>query len=214
MILTVASVKGGAGKTTVALTVAIEAARAGRRVWLIDGDRQATAQAAVTLREGREPAIACAGYTDGPTLRTQLQAQEPLYDFVVIDVGGGDSSALRAALVRSDLVLIPFQPRSFDVWALADMSELIEEARSYADVEAWAVLNAADPSGRDNADAAAAVTDYPLAYMDAPLGRRKAFANATAQGLSVSELSGRERDPKAAREVSALMDGIMGSLDS
>ena len=47
MILTVGNTKGGVGKTTLAVQIAISRARAGRDVWLIDGDRQATAVAAV-----------------------------------------------------------------------------------------------------------------------------------------------------------------------
>jgi chromosome partitioning protein len=208
MILTVGNSKGGVGKTTVALQLVIEAARRGRRVWLVDGDRQGTALAALTLRGDRQPPIPCASYADGATLRAQVQAQASLYDLVVIDAGGRDSSALRAALVLSDLVLVPFQPRSFDVWGLDDMAALLDEARAYADVDAAAVLNAADPRGRDNADAAAAVQDYPIRYIDAQLGRRKAFANASGQGLSVTELGG---DPKASTELSQLYDAVMPS---
>jgi chromosome partitioning protein len=207
MIITVGNSKGGVGKTTVAIQLAVEVARAGRRVWLVDGDRQGTALSAITLRGDREPAIPCAAYADGPTLRKQVQAQADLYDVTVIDAGGRDSSALRAALVLSDLVLVPFQPRSFDVWGLDDMASLLEEARSYVDVDAAAMLNAADPRGQDNEDAAAAVAEYPLRYIDAQLGRRKAFANAAGQGLSVNELGG-SKDPKASTELAALYDAV------
>jgi len=74
MILTVGNTKGGVGKTTLALNIAIARAIAGRDVWLIDGDRQGTAQTAIALRAdaGREPAIACAQYADGSALRAQL----------------------------------------------------------------------------------------------------------------------------------------------
>ena len=50
MIVTVGNTKGGVGKTTLALNLAIVRARAGRDVWLIDGDRQGTAQIAVSIR--------------------------------------------------------------------------------------------------------------------------------------------------------------------
>ena len=77
MIITVGNTKGGVGKTTLAVQLAIARALAGRDVWLIDGDRQGTAAAAIAARaeSGRQPGIACAQYADGPTLRGQVQQQ-------------------------------------------------------------------------------------------------------------------------------------------
>lgn len=85
---------------------------AGRDVWLIDGDRQGTSQTAVAMRAeaDRKPGLACAQYADGPVLRAQVQQQGRKFDDVIIDAGGRDSTALRAALVISDVLLIPFQP--------------------------------------------------------------------------------------------------------
>ena len=116
MIITVGNTKGGVGKTTLAVNLAIARALTGRDVWLIDGDRQGTAQAAISIRAeaGHTPGIACATYPDGPTLRAQVQQQASKFDEVIIDAGGRDSTALRAALVLSDVLLVPFQPRSYE----------------------------------------------------------------------------------------------------
>ena len=207
MIVTVGNTKGGVGKTTLALNIAIGRALAGRDVWLIDGDRQGTAQTAIALRAeaNRQPAIACAQYADGSTLRTQLQHQGRKFEDIIIDAGGRDSTALRAALVLSDVLLVPFAPHSLDVWALADICALIDEARAVRDgLKAYAVLNSADPGGSDNADAAAAVSDFPqLVYLDTPIRCRKAIANAAGQGLSVLEAS--PKDAKACDELNALL---------
>ncbi|WP_421793583.1 AAA family ATPase [Hydrocarboniphaga effusa] len=207
MILAVANTKGGVGKTTVALNIAIQRAIAGRDVWLVDGDRQATASTAIAIRSEshRRPAIACSSYPDGVRLRSQVLQQCSKFQDVVIDVGGRDSSALRAALVIADIVLVPFQPRSYDVWALQDIAQLVVEAQSMRDgLKAYAVLNCADPAGSDNSAAAQAVAEHPhLVYLDAPLHRRKAYANAAGAGMSVTEL--RVPDQKAAAEVLSLV---------
>lgn len=209
MILTVGNTKGGVGKTTLAVNIAIARAMAGRDVWLIDGDRQGTAQTAITIRAdaGHLPGIACASYADGPTLRSQIQQQAGKFDDVIIDAGGRDSTALRAALVLSDILLVPFQPRSYDVWALNDIAELIDEARSVRDgLRAFAVLNCADPgeASTDNADAAAAVAQVPqFEYLATPIRRRKSFANAAGQGLSVLEI--KPADKKASEELNSLL---------
>lgn len=212
MIITVGNTKGGVGKTTLAVNLAIARALAGRDVWLIDGDRQGTAQTAISIRAdaGHAPGIACATYPDGSTLRAQVQQQTSKFDDIIIDAGGRDSTALRAALVLSDVLLVPFQPRSYDVWALNDIAALIDEARSVRDgLRAVAILNCADPgeSSTDNAEAAAAVAEIPqFEYLNTPIRRRKAFANAAGQGLSVLEL--KPADRKASDELNALVSAL------
>jgi len=208
MILTVGNTKGGVGKTTLAVQLAITRALAGRDVWLIDGDQQGTAAAAIAVRAnaGHVPGIACAQYADGSALRTQVQQQRTKWDDIVIDAGGRDSTALRAALILSDVLLVPFAPRSYDVWALDDMAALVDEACSVRDgLRSYAVLNLADPgeASADNTEAAAAVFDVPqFTYLPHAIRRRKAFSNAGGAGLAVNELT--PRDPKACAELERL----------
>ena len=200
MIITVGNTKGGVGKTTIAVNLAIARALVGRDVWLIDGDRQGTAQTAISIRAeaGHTPGIACATYPDGPTLRAQVQQQVAKFDDVVIDAGGRDSTALRAALVL------------YDVWALNDIAALVDEARSVRDgLRCFAVLNCADPGehSTDNAEAAAAVAEVPqFEYLPTPLRRRKAFANAAGAGQSVLEI--KPQDAKASAEINALISAL------
>ena len=217
MIVTVGNTKGGVGKTTLALQLAIARAMAGRDVLVVDGDRQGSAQLALAIRADsrRLPTLACVQYLDGRVLRDQVRHQTGKYDDVVIDAGGQDSAALRAALVLSDVLLIPFLPRSIDVWAAADISALVDEARGVRDgLRAYAVLNAADPgTSSDNADAATALADYPqLEMLDSPIRRRKAFANAVSAGLSVDELNPRDR--KASHELAQLFRNVFTIADA
>ena len=210
MILTVGNTKGGVGKTTLALNIAIARALAGRDVWFVDGDRQGTGQIALTIRaeNGIAPVIACAQYADGATLRQQVKQTAGKFDDVIIDVGGRDSTALRASLSLTDALIVPFAPRSLDVWALSDMSHLIEEARGIrGDFPVYAVLNNADTSGQDNTEAVEAIADYPvLKYLDAPIRRRKAIATSAGKGMSVLEFT--PKDAKACEELDALVHTI------
>lgn len=212
MIYTVGNTKGGVGKTTLAVNLAIARALAGRDVWLVDGDRQGTAQTAISIRAdlGHTPNIACAAYPDGVTLRAQVQHQAAKFEDIIIDAGGRDSTALRAALVLSDVLIVPFQPRSYDVWALNDMAALIDEVRSVRDgLRAIAVLNCADAGdlSTDNKEAAEAVAEYPqLEYLATPIRRRKSFANAAGQGLSVLEM--KPIDKKAVEELNTFINAL------
>lgn len=212
MIVTIGNTKGGVGKTTLAVQIAIARAMAGREVWLVDGDRQGTAAAAIDVRAqaGRFPGIACAQYPEGPALRAQIQQQRDKWQDIIIDAGGRDSTALRAALVLSDVLLVPFAPRSYDVWALDDMAKLIDDARSTRDgLRCFAVMNLADPGEKstDNAEAAAAVRDFPqFEYLPFPIRRRKAFSNAGGAGLAISEMPA--KDTKAAVELNTLIASL------
>jgi len=213
MIVTVGNTKGGVGKTTIALNLAIARALAGRDVWLVDGDRQGTAQTAITIRaeSGKTPAIACAHYPDGATLRAQVLQMGKKFDDIIIDAGGRDSTALRAALSLTDVLVVPFAPRSLDVWALNDISSLVKEVRAVRDpFTVVAMLNNADPQGHDNEDAAAAVADFPeLQYLPTPIRRRKSVANAAGQGMCILEYT--PKDAKGIEEMNVLVNAVFGS---
>jgi chromosome partitioning protein len=204
MILAVGNVKGGVGKTTLAVNLAIALTRSGRDVLLIDGDEQATAIAFTELRTAEKNGKP--GYTAvslrGGAIRTQARQLAPKYSDIVIDVGGRDTGSLRAALTVADVVLVPVQPRSFDLWGVDQTADLIKEAREInAGLRAVCVINAADPQGKDNAAAAEALVEVEGVEL-APglIVRRKAFPNAAALGLSVLE----HDDPKAIEELTQL----------
>lgn len=214
MILTVGNTKGGCGKTTIAFNLAVSQALKGKQVWMIDADRQATLTLAATIRRQSAivPNIQVDSLTEGSTLRQQVATHKAKFQEVVIDAGGRDSTALRAALLVSDMVLVPFAPRSFDVWALTDMCQLIGEARAVnPNLKAVAVLSMADNAGRDNQDAIDALAGFPLlTYLPTPLCRRKSVASAAGQGLSVLEF--KPKDTKAIIEFQCLFNTIYISL--
>jgi chromosome partitioning protein len=214
MIIVLAQTKGGVGKSTIAVNLAVERSRFGVDVLLVDADEQATATDFTALRTQQ---LGTPGYTAvslaGPAVRTHVLQLKPKYDDVIIDAGGRDTAGLRAALTIADIALMPFQPRSFDLWTLEKIAGLITEAKEYRTepLRAVAILNFADPAGGDNQSAAEALKgNEAITYLETPIGRRKAFPNAATEGRGVSEL--RPQDPKASSEIAALTQALFGGI--
>ena len=210
MITVVGGTKGGSGKSTIATNLAVMLSAAGRDVLLVDADDQETSTDFTNLRNETRPGGA--GYTcvalTGRAVMTEIKRLAPKYQEIIVDTGGRDTASQRAALAVCDTYLIPFVPRSFDVWTLDKVVMLIDEARSInPDFQARAFLNRADSRGPDNDDAANLLQTKPsLELLPAVLIGRKAYGNAAAAGMAVTEI--RPQDPKATEELGILFRSL------
>jgi chromosome partitioning protein len=213
MIYTLGGIKGGTGKTTIATNLAIMLSKAGRDVLLVDADDQGTSTLFTARRN--EMLENKAGYS-AIRLREMDVYQQVLnmkdrFSDIVIDTGGRDTKSQRSALVVSDVYILPFRPRSFDIWTLYDSIELIEDCRMInPKLKAVGMLNQADfkASSENEETKRLFVEDETikksLMLLDAPLSIRKAFATAAAGGLSVVEQ--KTKDQKAIAEIQRFYD--------
>jgi chromosome partitioning protein len=204
-IITIGGIKGGTGKTTLATNLAIIRNLEEKEVLLIDGDEQGSS---TDFSSVRAEVRGSTGYTSiqltGSAIRTQGLLLASKYQDIIIDAGGRDTSSQRAALIISNIVLIPFNPRSFDIWTLGKVVKLIDECKSVnPELKAFVFLNKADATGNDNCEAAEALKEVKIFnYLNTAIGLRKAFANAASNGASVVEQ--KPADKKAVDEIQAL----------
>lgn len=208
MIITVGAVKGGCGKSITSTNLTVIRALSGKKVLLVDGDEQGTAG---DWTDHRTSLGIVTPWTTirlkGGALRTEILKLSKNYDDIIIDCGGRDTASLRAALVISDIFLVPFQPKSFDIWTTGKVEELVSEAVSLNDkLKVYAFINCAGSRGSDNDDAKNILSKaVGIKLLPVMVGMRKAFSNATAEGLGVVELG---FDKKAVEEITALHDAI------
>ena len=194
-VIVVASQKGGAGKTTLAGHLAVEAERAGAGpVALIDTDRQGSLAAWWNAREAPTPLFVA---TTFPRLMTDLEALAARgVKLVFIDTPPAITLAIRDVIVYATLVIVPTRPSPHDLRAVGATLEIVEAARK----PLMFVLNGAAKRAQITSDAAVALSQHGT-VAPVTLHHRVDYATSMIDGRTVMEL-----DPTgaSAHEVSQL----------
>ena len=108
MIISLLNQKGGVGKTTLAIHLAVALVKKKKRVLLVDADPQGSSMDWSANRESTT-SLPVIGLPKA-TLHKELPKMESNYDFIIIDGSPRVYDVARSALMASDLVLIPVQP--------------------------------------------------------------------------------------------------------
>ena len=193
--IAIVSQKGGSGKTTMALHLAVASARAGRNTAVIDLDPQASAANWADRRRAELPVVLSAHARRLPheIRRVKETGGEMLY----LDTAPHSDSAALEAAAACDLVLIPCRPAILDLEAITNTLAFLRTTGKPVAV----VLNAVAPTGQDAALAEEALAAHQVETCPARLGRRIAFARALVTGQTAQEF---EPGGKAAREIDRL----------
>lgn len=200
-VIAVIAQKGGTGKTTLALSLAVAAQQAGQNAAIIDLDPQATASNWAD-RRGTDQAPLVVSAQPARLAHVLKTAEEGGVGLVVIDTPPRAEQAAIAAAKAAHLVLIPCRPAVFDLDTVSTTLELLKLSGG---APMAAILNGVPAVGGEGEQAAEVLRSLGLAVCPATLGYRKAFAHAGALGQGAQEF-----DPsgKAAQEIKLVYEFV------
>lgn len=193
--LAILSRKGGTGKTTLAIHLAVEAERSGHTTILIDLDPQASAAKWKDHRENETPFVVTTPVSR--LTETLNRAKDSGATLAIIDTAPHTETAALDAATAAEMVLIPCKPALVDLEAIPSTVNVIR----IANVPARIVFNAVPSRGNrvDQAREAVKVFDIPCAPYN--IGDRVAFLDSYNAGLTVQEFEPRG---KASQEIQDL----------
>jgi len=191
-IIAVVAEKGGVGKTTLALDLAVTAVQKGRSVAVIDVDPQATASKWTDRRTSEHPWVV-------PTHAVRLaaaiaQAKTQGVDFIVIDTPPHSATEATEAARRADVVLAPIEPH---VFALETVSKLADLLKVAGNPPAFFVVNKAPTQGTEGANAVEYIKGQGFDVCPVVIHLRAAHRHAGNVGKVAAEY---EVESKAAQE--------------
>jgi len=202
--IAVLSQKGGSGKTTLALHLAVAAEQAGKVAAVIDIDPQASAAGWKDSRSSETPVVVS---IPAARLAQALDAARSAgADLTLIDSAPHSSDVALAAAEAADFVLIPCRPGILDLRAIGATARIVKLAGKQGSV----VLNAMPPNAPNVlSDARAAVAVHGLDVAPITVQQRAAFAHALTIGKTAHEY-----DPKgkATEEIAQLYQWLCGRL--
>jgi len=206
-VIAVLNQKGGSGKTTIATHLARALQLDGAEVLLVDSDPQGSARDWAAVREDQPLTVVG---IDRPTIDRDIK-QVARKDFVVIDGAPQAADLAVSAIKAASFVLIPVQPSPYDIWAAADLVELVKQRIEVTDgkLQAAFVVSRAIKGTKIGAEVADALAGYGLPVLESRITQRVSYPGTAASGSTVLDA---EPDGDAAAEVRALAAEIKQKL--
>lgn len=205
-VITIAQQKGGSGKTTLAVTLAVALVRAGKSVALLDTDPQGSLGRWFMARRERLGAAGMEFSTASAWgVAYECEKLRGVADYVIVDTPPKVDADLRPALREADIILIPVASSHVDLWATEGVLDLARREHKAAII----VLNRARPGTRLGAEVATAAAALNVPVTQAQLANRVIYAETLGQGLSASE---GKASPQVRAEIAALLDEVVQAM--
>lgn len=199
-VITIAQQKGGAGKTTVAIHLAVAWKQRGMRVAIVDIDPQGSLTHWHKIREK------CfgEGYTgltftsvSGWRVGSEISRLKRNHDLIIIDSPPHTETEARTAIRNADFIIVPVQPSPTDLWATKATLEIAKSEN----IPVRVVMNRIAASSKLAQTIAAELPNLAKNH----LGNRVLFASSIMEGRSATEVG---PSTPAALEVKALAEEL------
>lgn len=203
-VIAVLNPKGGCGKTTLATNLARALHDRGAKTLLVDSDPQGSAADWHAAREDNPlPFLA---YGKPENFKALPGIAQP-YAYVLIDGAAKLEGMIAAALKVADSVLIPVQPSPYDIWAVADLVDLIKARQEVTEGKPKAAFLISRAIKRTvlSREVHAALAEYPFPVFRSGTMQRQSYPRTAADGKSVFE----DGSPEAAQEIRAITDELV-----
>lgn len=207
-IIAVLNQKGGAGKTTIATHLARALQLDGADVLLVDSDPQGSARDWAAVREDQPvPVVGI----DRPTIERDIK-RVASKDYIVIDGAPQAADLAVSAIKAATFILIPVQPSPYDIWATADLVDLVKQRIEMTDgkLQAAFVVSRAIKGTRIGAEVSDALAGYELPLLRARITQRVSYPSTAAAGTTVLDA---EPTGDAAKEIRALVAELQEKLN-
>ena len=206
-VIAVLNQKGGAGKTTIATHLATQLRLDEYKVTLIDSDPQGSARDWAAAREDHPLNVIG---IDRPTIEKDIKALAPV-DFMIIDGAPQAAELAVSAIKAADYILIPVQPSPYDVWATADLVDLVQARIGITDgkLRAGFVVSRAITGTNVSKDIIDILADYGLPVLDTKIFQRVIYSDSAGKGETAMEWDPRS---EGALEMRRLADEVVGAV--
>lgn len=195
-VVAIVAEKGGVGKTTLALSLAVAAVQAGRKVAVLDLDPQATA---AQWTDRRTPEFPWVVATPATRLKAAIEnAQGQGVDFLVIDTPPHAGTDAVEAARLADLVLVPMEPHLYSLETLPKLGSMLKLA---GDVPASFVVSKSSVQGKEAQDAAAYIAGQGFDVCPVTLHLRAAHRHAGNVGQTAQEYDPKGKAAEEAQQI-------------
>ncbi len=210
MIMLVGGEKGGAGKSCLAQNLAVHITQKYQaNVLIVDCDPQRTTSDWIQARneDPTLPTINCIQLYG--KIRNDLLSQDQRFDYVIVDCGGQDNLAMRAAMSVATYVLLPLRPKRRDLKTLPHMEDMLSTCKMVNPKMISCIVMTQCPSLPSQfkriIEAKEVVQSFGLRVLNSVTFNRNIYDDSEEQGASVMEI---EPEGKAAIEIVAIADEI------
>lgn len=181
--IAIVSQKGGAGKTTLAVHLAIQAVISDLETVIIDLDPQASTARWGDRRQDKNERPVVISAQASRLAQNKTMAKDAGCQLLILDTAPHADAIALAAAKAADLVIVPTKANIMDLEAACTTIELIGTTQT----PYFAVLNDVDPYGTDAEEAAEVLRDFGAAVCPVHFGHREAYKRCVAEGLAAQE---------------------------